>query len=140
MEWQLILALVIVIPIILIPAMLVWYLNMGGIYAAIREGGRIRVLKTIGRALRTTVMVIVPVGIYAFAIWFSYGHFGWPVAVALAVALPIVLFVPVLVWAVVVSGLYQVVRETMRQRAAVSRRRAARMAEEPVVLKVINNE
>ena len=37
MEWQVILALVIVIPVILIPVLFVWYLNIGGIYAAIKE-------------------------------------------------------------------------------------------------------
>ncbi|HEY78598.1 MAG TPA: hypothetical protein G4O09_05735 [Dehalococcoidia bacterium] len=37
MEWQFIVALVIAIPIILFPAAFVWYLNIGGIYAAIRE-------------------------------------------------------------------------------------------------------
>ena len=34
MEWQVIVALVIAIPIILIPVVFVWYLNMGGIYQA----------------------------------------------------------------------------------------------------------
>ena len=37
MEWQIIVALVVAIPIILFPVALVWYLNIGGIYAAIKE-------------------------------------------------------------------------------------------------------
>ncbi len=37
MEWEFIVALVITIPIILFPAAYVWYLNIGGIYAAIKE-------------------------------------------------------------------------------------------------------
>ena len=37
MQWLLILVLVIAIPIILFPAAYVWFLNIGGIYAAIRE-------------------------------------------------------------------------------------------------------
>ncbi|MFH1169884.1 MAG: hypothetical protein V1691_04225 [Chloroflexota bacterium] len=37
MEWQLIVALVVAVPIILFPVALVWYLNIGGIYAAIKE-------------------------------------------------------------------------------------------------------
>ena len=37
MEWGLILALVIAIPIILFPAAFVLYLNIGGIYVAIKE-------------------------------------------------------------------------------------------------------
>jgi len=132
MEWQLTLALVIAIPIILIPVALVWYLNIGGIYTAIREGVRFRVLETIGRVLRTAVIVIVPVGAYASLIWYFLGNFGWQVALAAGLALPIVLLVPMLVWAAVVSGLYLVVRDTVRRRATAPRRRAARMAEEAV--------
>jgi len=37
MEWQIILALVLAIPIILFPAAFIWYMNIGGIYAAIKE-------------------------------------------------------------------------------------------------------
>ena len=37
MQWEFIIALVIAIPIILFPVAFVWYLNIGGIYAAIKE-------------------------------------------------------------------------------------------------------
>ncbi len=37
MEWQVILALVLAIPVVLIPAALIWYINIGGIYLAIKE-------------------------------------------------------------------------------------------------------
>ena len=37
MEWQFIVALVLAIPIILFPAAFVWYLNIGGIFTAIKE-------------------------------------------------------------------------------------------------------
>ena len=37
MEWQVIVALVVAIPIILIPVALIWYINFGGIYLAIKE-------------------------------------------------------------------------------------------------------
>ena len=37
MQWELVVALVIAIPIILFPAAYVWYLNIGGIYYAIKE-------------------------------------------------------------------------------------------------------
>ena len=37
MQWEFIVALVIAIPIILFPAAFIWYLNIGGIYAAIKE-------------------------------------------------------------------------------------------------------
>lgn len=37
MQWEFIVALAIAIPIILIPPALVWYINIGGIYAAIKD-------------------------------------------------------------------------------------------------------
>jgi hypothetical protein len=37
MEWQVIVAIAIMTPVIIIPVLLVWYLNIGGIYAAIKE-------------------------------------------------------------------------------------------------------
>ncbi len=37
MTWELIVALVIAIPVILFPAAFVWYLNIGGIVHAVRE-------------------------------------------------------------------------------------------------------
>jgi hypothetical protein len=42
MEWQLILALVLAIPVILFPAAYVWYLNIGGLRAAVREARKKR--------------------------------------------------------------------------------------------------
>ena len=36
MQWQFIIALVIAIPVILFPAALIWYLNVGGVYQAIQ--------------------------------------------------------------------------------------------------------
>lgn len=50
MEWQVILALVLGIPIILFPAAYVWYLNIGGIYAAIKEAQRKRAAREEGSA------------------------------------------------------------------------------------------
>jgi hypothetical protein len=37
MEWQMVVALVIAVPVILFPAAFVWYLNLGGIVHAMRE-------------------------------------------------------------------------------------------------------
>ena len=37
MEWQFIVAMVVIIPVILLPVAFVWYLNLGGLYAAVRE-------------------------------------------------------------------------------------------------------
>jgi len=42
MEWGFIVALVVAIPIILFPVAFVWYLNIGGIYAAVREARKRR--------------------------------------------------------------------------------------------------
>jgi hypothetical protein len=35
-QWQVIVALVVMIPVILFPVLFIWYLNVGGIYAAIK--------------------------------------------------------------------------------------------------------
>ena len=129
MDWQFIVALAIVIPIILIPALLIWYLNIGGAYAAARDRVRIRGLATFVRALRTFVAIIVPVGVYGSLIWFFLGRFGWQVALAVALVLPIILFVPVLIWIAVVSGLYQVALDSLRRWVMASRRRVVRVAE-----------
>ena len=43
MQWEFIVALVLAIPIILFPVAFVWYLNVGGIYAAIKEARERRV-------------------------------------------------------------------------------------------------
>jgi hypothetical protein len=36
MHWEFIIAIIIAIPIILVPAGLIWYFNIGGIYSAVR--------------------------------------------------------------------------------------------------------
>ena len=45
MEWQVIVALIVVIPVILFPAAFVWYLNIGGIYAALKEARERRAVR-----------------------------------------------------------------------------------------------
>ena len=42
-EWQFIVALAIAIPVIIFPIAIIWYLNIGGIYAAIKEARSRRV-------------------------------------------------------------------------------------------------
>ena len=37
MEWYVILAIALAIPVILLPAALIWYINVSGIYTVIRE-------------------------------------------------------------------------------------------------------
>ena len=45
MEWQTIVALVVMVPVIMLPVALVWYINLGGILAAVREARARRVAK-----------------------------------------------------------------------------------------------
>ena len=40
MEWQVILALVLAVPIILLPAAFTWYLTLGGALATVKEARR----------------------------------------------------------------------------------------------------
>ena len=37
MQWQVLVALIVAIPIILLPVAFIWYLNLGGIITAIKE-------------------------------------------------------------------------------------------------------
>ena len=55
MEWQVVLALVVAIPIIILPAAFVWYLNIGGIYAAFKEALERRAIRE--RGVRATAKV-----------------------------------------------------------------------------------
>ncbi len=45
MAWQLILALALAIPVILIPVALIWFLNISGIYTVIRETQKRRIAR-----------------------------------------------------------------------------------------------
>jgi len=42
MQWEFVVALVIAIPVILFPAALIWYLNIGGIFQSVREARKTR--------------------------------------------------------------------------------------------------
>lgn len=57
MQWQFIVALIIAIPIILFPAAFVWYLNIGGIYAAIKEARKRRAARKEKRRIRAVAEV-----------------------------------------------------------------------------------
>ena len=48
MEWQIIVALVVAIPIVLFPVAFIWFLNIGGIYAAIKEARAKRAVREKG--------------------------------------------------------------------------------------------
>ena len=81
MEWQITLAVLLVIPIIVLPLVFVMYLNVGGAYVAVREK-RLISLRTWARKIRIPLLVIAAGIGYGFHIWFFLSHFGW---VALAV-------------------------------------------------------
>ena len=55
MEWQIIVALVIAVPIILLPVVFIWYLNFGGIFTAIKESRAQRA--AIGKGVEAKVKV-----------------------------------------------------------------------------------
>lgn len=54
MEWQVVVALVIAIPVILFPAAFVWYLNLGGIYTAVKEARAKRAAEEKGAKVKVT--------------------------------------------------------------------------------------
>ncbi|HEY78599.1 MAG TPA: hypothetical protein G4O09_05740 [Dehalococcoidia bacterium] len=62
MQWQVIVALAVVIPIILIPVLFVWYLNIGGVYSAIkaRQAARAqrRKVKVAADAMQRAAIVV----------------------------------------------------------------------------------
>jgi hypothetical protein len=64
MQWEFIVALIIAIPIILFPAAFVWYLNFGGIYAAIKEARERRAAREKGTQAEAEpgqrIAVVVP--------------------------------------------------------------------------------
>jgi hypothetical protein len=45
MEWQIIIAILIAIPIILFPIALIWYMNLGGIMTAVKEARMKRAIR-----------------------------------------------------------------------------------------------
>jgi hypothetical protein len=59
----------------------------------------------------------------------------WPFILALVLAIPVVLFAPVLIWAAVVSGLFQVVIDRLRRRITVHHKRVVAITGEPAVRK-----
>ena len=52
MEWQVMVALALAIPVIIFPAAFVWYLNIGGIVHAVKEAKAVREKKA--AAMKTT--------------------------------------------------------------------------------------
>ncbi len=57
MEWQIILAIVLAIPLIVLPAAFIWYMNVSGLYQVMRDARerqkkRVRALKAAGEPVR----------------------------------------------------------------------------------------
>jgi len=59
MEWWVILLLVLAVPVILIPVVLIWYINVSGIYTVIRETQRRRAERS--KRVRETQLTNKPV-------------------------------------------------------------------------------
>lgn len=129
MEWYIVLALVLAIPLILFPVVFVWFLNIKGVRDTAQER-RAEMLKLMKKWGKLGAGFTLATAVYGFLIWFFLGRFGWQAALATGLVLPIIFFVPVLIWASVASGLSQVVLDRMRRRTAASRRRAAPIATE----------
>ena len=55
MQWEFVVALVVAVPVILFPVVFVWYLNIGGIYAAIKEAREKQVIQE--KAVKTGIKV-----------------------------------------------------------------------------------
>lgn len=56
----------------------------------------------------------------------------WQLVLVIVVVAPIVLFVPFLVWAMAASGLFLVIRDSLRRRSRTARRMAFRKATQTV--------
>jgi hypothetical protein len=65
---------------------------------------------------------------------------NWQIILALVIVIPVILFVPFMIWIAVISGLYQVARDRLRRRVTIPRRKAAKMATEPVVEAITKGE
>ena len=66
--------------------------------------------EVVSRKTRTFPSIVVLVVLYASIIWFFFGSLGWQVALALALALPIVIFPAALIWYINIGGIYSAMR------------------------------
>ncbi len=128
MDWQVILAVILVIPIVILPLVFIGYLNVGGVYIAIKEK-RASIFQAMARRMRIPLAITAALGAYGFLVWFFLSRFGWQVALAAGLVLPIVLFIPVVIWAMFASGLSVVIRHRLQQRAPAPFRRPVRATE-----------
>lgn len=141
MDWQFLVALALAIPLVMLPVVFVWYLNVGGLYAAIREGrvtapamggSRIKLaFLDLARAVRLPLLVVGGLAAYGLLMWGALVKFGWPVAVVVALVAPIIFLPVALVWYLNVSGLYRVMVDARRRQ----KRRAAARQEARVIVR-----
>ncbi len=131
MEWQVVVVLLIAIPVILFPAAFVWHLTAGGIYQAVRESRKkkaeglrpsfaarsVPMLKVIGKSLLPAVAVVL----YSYGISYFLGAYGWPVALAFGLAVPIIAVPAVLIWYLNASGIFRVMQASRRRRTRLAR-------------------
>ena len=69
-----------------------------------------KVLEVVGKKTSTALAILVPASLYISCIWFLFGKFGWQVALALALALPIMLLPAALIWYINIGGIYSAIR------------------------------
>jgi hypothetical protein len=139
MEWQIIVVLAVVVPLILFPVVFIWYVNIGGLYTMLRERqNKKAVAKERSREIAEEQAVVkvataqergerrprvlTPTG--KRARWAIGLTLGLPVIIALLPLFPVVF-----IWYINASGLYQVLRATrQRQRRREVEVRAASKA------------
>lgn len=93
MEWQFVVALLVFMPVILIPAILVWYLNVGGVYQAVRNTAKAKGVPKPGatkispgishRSVWIGLMVAAAFGVYGLGLWARWGG-TWALVAAVA--------------------------------------------------------
>jgi hypothetical protein len=74
MQWPLVVALVVAIPVILFPVAYIWYMNIGGIIAAIKEARERRV---IGEKKARTKGELLPEEEYEMALSKALEEYPW---------------------------------------------------------------
>lgn len=92
---------------------------------------KLKALRAMARSMTMVLSVAVPLGIYAWLIWFLLGRYGWEVALASGLVMPIILGPPMLVWYIDVRGTYQVIRDARERQ----KRRAELLREAEAIVR-----
>ena len=131
MEWPLIVVLVVVLPLIIFPAVFIWYVNIGGLRIMLRERLKRRAAaKERSREIKEERAVTAVVadqesrGRRPKLLTLTGKRVRWAIGLTLGLPILIVLlplFPVAFIWYMNASGLYQVLRDTrqrQKQRAA----------------------